>query len=103
MVILCPTVRWNRPYKDHLWVWDDSEVYIVDSGERLHDWLRVLHDCFAGDATLYIIDDCSAWKALTERDMLSELAFSGCHAEQSVWVLTQKYNSILTDLREQVK
>ena len=35
--------------------------------------------------------------------MLFELAFSGHHVEQSVWVLTQKYNSILTDLREQVK
>ena len=35
--------------------------------------------------------------------MLSKLAFSGRHAEQSIWVLTQKYNSILTDLREQVK
>ena len=35
--------------------------------------------------------------------MLSELAFSGRHALQSVWVLTQKYNSVLTDLREQVK
>ena len=33
VVILCPTVQWNRAYKDHLWVWDDSEVYIVDPGE----------------------------------------------------------------------
>ena len=35
--------------------------------------------------------------------MLSELAFSGRHAGQSVWVLTQKYNSVLKDLREQTK
>ena len=27
--------------------------------------------------------------------------FSGRHVDISVWVLTQKYNSILTDLREQ--
>ena len=51
---------------------------------------------------LYIIDDCSASTALTEeKDMLSMLAFSGRHAEQSVWVLMQKYNSVLKDLREQ--
>ena len=31
------------------------------------------------------------------------LAFSGRHAEQSVWVLTQKYNSVLKDLREQTR
>ena len=51
---------------------------------------------------MYIIDDCSASKALTKKkDMLSMLAFSGRHAEQSVWVLTQKNNSVLKDLREQ--
>ena len=31
------------------------------------------------------------------------VAFSGRHAEQSVWVLTQKYNSVLKDLREQTR
>ena len=35
--------------------------------------------------------------------MLSELAFSGRHALQSSWILTQKYTSILTDFREQTK
>ena len=35
--------------------------------------------------------------------MLSELAFSGRHAKQSVWVSTQKYNSMLKDLREQTR
>jgi hypothetical protein len=43
-------------------------------------------------------------KALTKKkDMLSELAFSGRHAKQSVWVLTQKFNSVLKDLREQTR
>ena len=31
------------------------------------------------------------------------LAFSGRHAEQSNWVLTKKYNSVLKDLREQTR
>ena len=35
--------------------------------------------------------------------MLSELAFSGRHLFCSLWILTQKYNSILTDVREQIK
>ena len=38
-----------------------------------------------------------------KKDMLSMLAFSGRHAEQSVWVPTQKYNSVLKDLREQTR
>ena len=57
-----------------------------------------------GEPTLYIIDDCSASTALTKKiDMLSMLAFLGRHAEQSVWVLTQKYNSVLKDLHEQTR
>ena len=31
------------------------------------------------------------------------LAFSGRHAEQSDWVLIQKYNAVLKDLREQTR
>ena len=73
-------------------------------GERLHDYLRAFYHVFMGEPTLYIIDDCAASTALTKKkDMLSMLAFSGRHAEQSVCVLTQKYNSVQKDLREQTR
>jgi len=104
IVILCPTIEYNNTYQNRSWVWTDPGVYVFDPGERLHDWIRALMKCFQGEPTLYIIDDCSAKKALTKkRDALSELAFSGRHAQQSVWVLTQKYNSVLKDLREQTQ
>ena len=104
IVILCPTVRWNKTYHGRSWVWTDPQVFIVDPGDRLQEYLRIFYSIFAGESTLYIIDDCSASKALTKKkDMLSELAFSGRHAGQSVWVLAQKYNSVLKDLREQTK
>ena len=69
---------------------------------------RNCYGCFfdklAGKPTLYIIDDCSATKELTKKkDMLSELAFFGRHADQSVWVISQRYISVLKDLREQTK
>ena len=104
IVILCPTMRWNQTYRERRWVWTDPEVWIVDPGERLQECLRAFYSLFAGEPTLYIIDDCSASEALTKKkDMLSELAFSGRHASQSVWVLTQKYNAVLKDLRSQTK
>lgn len=104
IVILCPTVRHNKTYQNCSWVWTDPEVFIVDPGERLHDYLRAFYQLFAGEPTLYIIDDCAASKTLTKKKAtLSELAFSGRHAEQSVWVLTQKYNAVLKDLREQTR
>ena len=104
IVLLCPTIRHNKTYQNRPWVWSDPEFYVVDPGERLHDYLRAFYMLFEGEPTLYIVDDCSATKALTKkRDMLSELAFSGRHAEHSVWVLTQRYNSAPKDLREQTR
>ena len=102
IVILCPTIEHNDAFQNRPWIWTDPEVYAPDPGERLHDWLRLFYKRFQGEPTLYLIDDMSASKELTKKkDALSELAFSGRHAKQSVWVLTQKYNSILKDLREQ--
>ena len=53
---------------------------------------------------LFVIDDCSAEGEISKKqDALSELAFSGQHRNHSLWVLTQKYNSISKDVREQIK
>ena len=80
IVILCPTIRYNRTYQECPWVWSDPEVYVVDPGERLHDCLRAFYQVFQGEPTLYIIDDCSASKSMTKKkNMLSKLAFSGYH------------------------
>ena len=104
IVILCPTIRHNKTYLGCDWIWSDPEIYILDPEDRLHDWLRAFYKQFQGEPTLFIIDDCSASRALTKKkDMLSELAFSGRHAKMSIWVLTQKYNSVLKDLREQTR
>ena len=104
ILVLCPTVRHNKTYQQCPWIWTDPEVYLLDPGERLYGYLRAFYHVFMGEPALYIIDDCSALTALTKkREMLSMLAFSGCHAQQSVWVLTQKYNSVLKDLREQTR
>lgn len=104
VVILCPTFRHNKTYQERPWVLTDEEVYVLDPGERLHDYLRAFYRVFQGEPTLYIIDDMAASKQLTKKkDMLSELAFSGRHAKQSVWVLAQRYNAILKDLREQTR
>jgi hypothetical protein len=104
VVILCPTIRYNRAYQERPWVWSDPEVYVVDPGERIHEYLRGFYQVFQGEPTLYIIDDLCATQAMSQKKhMLSELAFSGRHALQSIWVLTQKYNAVIKDLREQTR
>ena len=75
IVVLCPTVRHNKTYHQRPWILADPEVYVVDPGERLRDYLRAFYLVFQGESTLYVFDDCSATKALTKKDMLSELAF----------------------------
>ena len=47
------------------------KVYLLDPGERLHDYLRAVYYVFMGEPTLYIIDDCSA----VPRDHNDSLSF----------------------------
>jgi hypothetical protein len=98
IVILCPTIQWNKAYKNREWIGDIKNPKtknlkivnpIVKGEEKLQELLKIFFEKYAGYPTLYIIDDCSATKELTKKkDMLSELAFSGRHAEQSVWVIS---------------
>ena len=102
--VLCPTWRRNKTYLERPWLWRNKCIYFIDPRDRLHDWLRILFDLCADSPTLYLLDDLAASGTLKKKkDMLSELAFSGRHAKQSVWVLTQKYNAVSKDLREQTK
>ena len=78
IVVLCPTIQYNKTCQLCTWIWTHPKAYALDPGERLYDYLRAFNSVFMGEPTLYIIDDCSATKALTNRkDVLSELAFSG--------------------------
>ena len=115
IVILCPSIEFNRAYKNRTWIGEDvgrpkaSGVTVVNpvsknGEEKLQEMLRHFYEKYKGSSTLYIIDDCSATKQMKKKtDALSMLAFSGRHADQSVWILTQRYNSACKDFRTQVK
>ena len=106
--IICPTLDRNKTYNRE-WLFNDDGVFLVNPQEyggldralRLnYEAIRKLDD----SQVLFIIDDCSALNDIKRKNqMLSELAFSGRHYDCSVWILTQKYNSVLTDFREQIK
>ena len=77
-MVLYPTVWHNKIYQQCPWIWLDPEVYLLDPGERLQDYLRAFYHVFMGEPTLYIIDDCSASTALTKKiDRLSMLCPEG--------------------------
>ena len=96
---MCPTVLDNKTYLSRKWILDDKNVFIVcDVEGKLNEWIKLFKD------TLKVIDDCSAeGKINKKRDALSEFAFSGRHRNHSLQVLTQKYNSVSKDVREQIK
>ena len=116
IIIFCPTIRDNQTYLDCKFIWEDDCVYLVNPENKLSESLdrmetmmqKVKHDHDRTDQkdfqALFIIDDCSAEKSIVQkRHALSKLSFSGRHIGISVWILTQKYNSVLTDFREQLK
>lgn len=104
IVIFCTTLKYNKSYKETKFVWTDDNVILVDPSNKLNECLEYFYKLCEGTQTLFIIDDCSAEQEMVKkRKTLSKLAFSGRHAGVSVWLLTQKYNSVLKDFREQAR
>ena len=104
IVIFCPTFKHNKTYHERRFILKDNRIHIVNPDNKLNECLEYYYDLMKGNETLFIIDDCSAEKDIVKkRNTLSMLAFSGRHVNISVWILTQKYNAVLKDFREQVK
>ena len=76
---------------------------MCDVEGKLNKWIELFRNTLKFRQTLFIVDECSAECEINrKRDALSELAVSGRHGSHSLWVLTQKYNSISKDVREQL-
>ena len=104
IVIFCPTFKDNKTYHERKFILKDNQIFIINPGNRLNECLEYYYELLKGYETLFIIDDCSSEKDIVKkRNTLSMLAFSGRHVNISVWILTQKYNSVVKDFREQVK
>ena len=105
IVLLCSKILDNKTYLSRRWILGDKNVFIeYDVEGKLNEWIKLFKNTLKGYQTLFIIDDCSAEGEINrKRDALPELAFSGQHRNHSLWVLTQKYNSVSKDVREQIK
>ena len=106
--IICPSLEHNKAYRRE-WLFDYTSIFLINPNDfgGLDKTLQVHYETLGKldeSQVLFIIDDCSAMKDINKkRNTLSEIAFSGRHANCSLWILTQKYNAILTDVREQIK
>ena len=110
IIIFCPTYENNKTYQDRAFIKKDPNVYVINPQDKLDECLEYCSNMYKksdvteNKNTLFIIDDCAASRDIhKKRQTLSKLAFSGRHDGISVWVITQKYNSVLKDFREQTK
>ena len=104
IVILCPTLRYNKTYKSQRWFWNDPCIILVEPDDQLYEWIEKLGSHFAGSKTLFLIDDIISDKNLDKRRKpLLGLAISGRHKNHSLWLLMQSYTAIAKNIRRQVK
>ena len=66
--------------------------------------IEKISNLLAGDKTLFLIDDIIADETLDKHcQPLLELAISGRHRGQSLWLLTQSYTAVPNNIRRQAK
>ena len=104
IVIVCPTLRWNKTYLDRSWIRKDDYVSPLEAKGHLFEIVEKLLSWLSGEEMLFIVDDMIADEALDKRRQpLLELAISGRHRRHSLWLLTQSYTAIPKNLRRQKK
>ena len=104
IIILCPTIRWNKTYIGRSWVIKDENIWLVEPKDKLYDYIEKLSNLEVGNAVLFIIHDIIADENLDKRrQSLLELAISGRHKNHCLWLLTQLYTAIPKNLRRQAK
>ena len=104
IVILCPTLRWNKTYLERSWIWKNDYIFVFEPRRNLFKLIEKLSSLFSGEETLFIVDDMISDETLDKkRQPLLELAISGRHRQHSLWLLTQSYTAVPKNLRRQKK
>ena len=57
IIIICPTLRYNKTYQIRNWIWTDPYAILIEPGNNLYDWIENVGKWFAGFKTLFLIDD----------------------------------------------
>ena len=104
IVIICPTLRWNKTYHFKDWIKNDDKVWLIEPKDKPYQWIEKFSQLLARSETLFIIDVIIGDEGLDKRRQpLLELAISGRHRDYYLWLLTQSYSAIPKNLRKQAK
>ena len=104
IVLFCPTFNSNKTYENRKCV----DEFVVLKSEtvknNLDACLQIATYTYKNSNTLFLIDDCANLHDIKKKKSeLCNLAFSGRHFGITVWVINQKYNSIVKDFRENIR
>ena len=104
IVIYCPTYLVNETY-DRDFIYNNNRILIIDPTDCLDEYLEMNMKFFSGAGqTLFLIDDCAnLHDSKMKESAICKLAFHGRHHNISTWIITQKYNAIVKDFRDNIK
>ena len=95
IVILCPTLRYNKNYLAKCWIKEDDCGFFIKPGDKLLEWIKQLSAFFSSKNTLFIVDNMIADETLDKtRGALLVIAISGSHREHSL------RGCLLSDIRK---
>ena len=104
IIIFCPTFHENITY-DEKCIYDDKDIIVLIVDDNLNELLILATETYKNyHNVLFLIDDCSNLHDSKQKSsQLTKLAFSGRHMNISVWFISQKYNSVVKDFRENIR
>ena len=104
IIIICPTLRWNKTYHTKDWIKNDDKVWLIEPKDKLYKGTEKLSQLLVRSETLFIINDTINDEGLDKRrQSLLELTISSKHRDHYLWLLTQSYSAIPKNVRRQVK
>ena len=108
IVLFCPTFKTNKTYENRKCV-NKKNFIVLDPDtvkNNLDACLKIASNTYVykDTSTLFLIDDCANLHDMKKKKSeLCFLAFSGRHLGITVWVINQKYNSVVKDFRENIR
>ena len=80
IIIICPTLRWNKTYHAKGWIRHDDKAWLIEPKDKLYQWVEKLSQLLACSETLFIIDDIIVDESLDKRrQSLLEQTITGRH------------------------
>ena len=66
VIILCPTLQYNKTYCQWQWFWDYPDIILIEPDNHMYDWIKKMGNLLAEWKTLFLIDNITADEMLNK-------------------------------------